>query len=925
MKEELFVIIDGERKQLDLNTPSGITLTYKSNLFGDLSQIEDNYSYEFTLPETSINRKMLENKNTRTIDAEFFINGVCIFKNCLLYIKKHETQEGYQVFLRVTLIDSLKKIRDRDVSIRDLGGTDYIKDDFGTEEADDIITDASCYNVFVGREPFPAIQNMFVQVEDEHLFPESYSEQCKKPYYRLLYGAGVGLRKDSTGTVIAKVKRKAGGGIIDSVVTPFYLFENKLLTPPPVASIPYLISKIADYFGINISSDSVGLEKFCLPFSRMGQTECLMRQNYITLPIKADVQSINIRYDSNNPDTWWWSFKKDSRTELYIHSLYYQKELEYKTKNTILKKTIKGSWWDNSNAISIWPRLFTYQGGMGKNSYVRGCIKIKYRVLDVPKSINSAPQLKIKSSLFSSPSSILSLYDAINISFERDTDSEYAKEFSVDGDFLDKSVSGIGNADNMKYSGTFTVVYEMRPEYGGKLVSLGENFWGQKALFLYVETGDYRFAVEEIDSMDLVVYSGDTELLSERNNSNSGCMNYYKNLPDITCVELLNNLSFASGAFLSFDYATNTLKFTRRNIVLEKTAVDWGDKIVFKHNFYDKKIEYSNSSFTGEIGKTTFFLMKNDEVDNFGNPQKDEIDKSYYKHSYGKMIFEGGDLPENVTYLNSVFSGALISWPHARAFDSGTTTDFWEIEAATFDGSTSSLLNVKTNEGSAFLGMFKSIYVKDYGYFGGISIWQFPSNMSESKEYMMLSRIWKAPYTIEEYMELSEFDLRDLDYTVPIYLHKYNAYFGIVAIERYDDGICKVIMFKLPMEKNYTIKYEPHIVIMPKHGGYVYDWEDEVWVSLRIRAYYYKQEDTTPFKSSYIDLREDDIKLTFDHKYGSEEWYWDKERNTIVLTANQSVQYSYHIQAYFEVTVNGEMLDLSSKAIMYDRQYNIHV
>ena len=174
---------------------------------------------------------------------------------------------------------------------------------------------------------------------------------------------------------------------------------------------------------------------------------------------------------------------------------------------------------------------------------------------------------------------------------------------------------------------------------------------------------------------------------------------------------------------------------------------------------------------------------------------------------------------------------------------------------------------------------------------------------------------------IEEYMELSEFDLRDLDYAVPIYLHKYNAYFGIVEIERYDDGICKVIMFKLPFEEDYTIKYEPYITIMPKQGGYDYAWDDEVWVTLKIKAYYYKQGETEPFKSFNVDLAEDDIKVIFDHKYGDEEWYWDKERHTVVLTANPEAEQSYHVQMFFEVNIQGEVLDLSDKAVSYNRLY----
>lgn len=45
MYEELYIIKDEERHKLDLNCPSGITLNFKSNLFGDLSKISASYSY----------------------------------------------------------------------------------------------------------------------------------------------------------------------------------------------------------------------------------------------------------------------------------------------------------------------------------------------------------------------------------------------------------------------------------------------------------------------------------------------------------------------------------------------------------------------------------------------------------------------------------------------------------------------------------------------------------------------------------------------------------------------------------------------------------------------------------------------------------------------------------------------------------------
>ena len=53
---------------------------------------------------------------------------------------------------------------------------------------------------------------------------------------------------------------------------------------------------------------------------------------------------------------------------------------------------------------------------------------------------------------------------------------------------------------------------------------------------------------------------------------------------------------------------------------------------------------------------------------------------------------------------------------------------------------------------------------------------------------------------ITENLRLNEHDLRMLDYTVPVYLEKYGAYFAIVSISRDSKGVCKCELIKLPEE-----------------------------------------------------------------------------------------------------------------------------
>lgn len=96
-KEELYIITDNSREQLDLLSPSGITLKWVSNLFNDISKLTCSYSYTFKLPMTANNRRVLEladdirhenNMMKKAFRAEFFVNGINLCPNANVYISE---------------------------------------------------------------------------------------------------------------------------------------------------------------------------------------------------------------------------------------------------------------------------------------------------------------------------------------------------------------------------------------------------------------------------------------------------------------------------------------------------------------------------------------------------------------------------------------------------------------------------------------------------------------------------------------------------------------------------------------------------------------------------------------------------------------------------------------------------------------------
>ena len=128
MKEELYIILaSGERKKLDLGDSSGITLNFKSNIFGDLSKITCSYSYTFKLPLTTNNRQVLDNAEDvrhqsamirKRLKAEFIQNGIPLFSNANLYIDTVETD--YKAVLTWGVVEGFEGIKDNDISLIEL-------------------------------------------------------------------------------------------------------------------------------------------------------------------------------------------------------------------------------------------------------------------------------------------------------------------------------------------------------------------------------------------------------------------------------------------------------------------------------------------------------------------------------------------------------------------------------------------------------------------------------------------------------------------------------------------------------------------------------------------------------------------------------------------------------------------------------------
>ena len=183
--------------------------------------------------------------------------------------------------------------------------------------------------------------------------------------------------------------------------------------------------------------------------------------------------------------------------------------------------------------------------------------------------------------------------------------------------------------------------------------------------------------------------------------------------------------------------------------------------------------------------------MKNDSVD--GDENEDESDV----YADGKGIISVGNeiIEKDKTIIQLPFYAPYIKNKKAPSIPTGNTIKFWYYEND----------EVKTKEAKPCVGIIKPLIQKQNGSPTGkqwmsMEVWNDFVKINSDPSYSYLSRIMENPIVITENLRLNEHDLRMLDYTVPVYLEKYGAYFAIVSISRDSKGVCKCELIKLPEE-----------------------------------------------------------------------------------------------------------------------------
>ena len=714
MKEELYIVSGGERKRLDLSTPSGITLNFKSCIFGDLSKISSSFTYTFKLPLTNNNRRVLNNADDirgagtfthKKLVGEYVQNGIPLFSNVNVYIES--VQNAYNVVM--TWGDAIA---------------------FGILKDDNLkLNELTAFNS---------------QVEWTSYFgagSDKIWDNTKLVYNSVIYNDGViGINFNADARL---------GQNVTAIV-------SKMITP--VVPVKKNLSAIESKYHFTIDmgivmNNSNWYEENCI-------WDCV---NKGVLPLVG-------RQLSDRQFSSYYAKLSGQKflAEKTIDTRYFPNEIRFTTVdmgNDISKRPGNSSVGHANGMISLMDLRHAYpssndivgfQVATGVVVKITGCFRIKFSELGT----NETPKFCICHSTYEGYEDGVSKYswdDDIEIIGVRDTSDTDAWLF----DFRETETSA-------------------GREFVGNLA--GERFWfSHKISSFYV-----------VEALKITP----TETNEESSYATTDVMT---NLPDISLVEFLKALFYMTGTFPQFK--DNVLKAISYSVFSDNiengNVLDWSAKVISSPAVLPTKIAYR----AGDAGRKNYYLMNTDNIESNSNSES-----SNDKYSRGIGMFTLS------SELISTKEKTIIKLPFAAPFTfnkdfpgcpTGGTIKAWapsEVQGNT-------IKKIKYCNPKPALGIICKKQIKYTDNSGETSmcadvlsmeIWNGFASLMFHPSIKYMQAILNKPIVITENLMLNEFDLRDIDYSVPIYLQKYNAYFAIVSITRDSKGVCKCELIKLP-------------------------------------------------------------------------------------------------------------------------------
>lgn len=402
--------------------------------------------------------------------------------------------------------------------------------------------------------------------------------------------------------------------------------------------------------------------------------------------------------------------------------------------------------------------------GYGVKVKITGCFRIKFS--DCGSQIPKMKLCRSKYEGYDKDGSHYSWIDIAEVVGKRVDDSTDLWEF----DFRDTTTS---------------VPLEYESPYGSSSIEGFNRFWFSNTITSFTVVEQFKILPIEI-SDDGKFY---------------GRCNPMECMPETTILDFLKSLFFMTGTFPVFK--NNILNAVRYDILSENVkssnVYHWDDKLTTQISRLPVKTSFLISDFANR----NYYCMSTDNTDrNSTSDSKDVYAKGLTSFNLGNMLISTKEktivkLPWAPPYLknrdfpNEDTGSTIKSW-----IPTGDETVFgpgvkYSAPKPAYGVICQRAISHIDNEGKRV----------DDGKVMSLRIWNDLNSIITSDSMRYMISILNKPIVITENFVLDEFDLRDIDFSTPVYLDKYNAYFAIVSITRDSKGICKCELIKLPEEE----------------------------------------------------------------------------------------------------------------------------
>ena len=232
------------------------------------------------------------------------------------------------------------------------------------------------------------------------------------------------------------------------------------------------------------------------------------------------------------------------------------------------------------------------------------------------------------------------------------------------------------------------------------------------------------------------------------------------NLPDIKLVDFMKDIAALTGTFpnRSPKDPANQITFSPFDILYDNKAkaVDWSDKLMYKGAPQEMEYQY------GDMAQRNYLQYEESEETPVSRGvitvQDDTLEREAELYTLSFAATETATGGVAVIHLYDKDNDG--AWEH---------TDTEPRICSTFQDTAK----------NTYLG------------FAGMG---FPDIVAS--RYTGYQRIFGQPVVLREDFRLTEIDLRDVDFTVPVYLRQYGRFYAIIQIQD-TNGICKVELLQL--------------------------------------------------------------------------------------------------------------------------------